>query len=56
MNLIAAGDPLADIQREAESGLAFAQRAQIGPGLEIIGMALARVRMLRGATAVRLVG
>jgi predicted ATPase/signal transduction histidine kinase len=51
LNLASVGDALADIQREAENALAFAQKAQIGPGLETIPVALAAVRMLRGATA-----
>lgn len=51
LNLASVGDALADIQREAESALAFAQKAQLGPGLETIPVALAMVRMLRGATA-----
>ena len=29
-NLLAAGDPLDDVQREAENGLAFAQKARFG--------------------------
>ena len=51
INLLTAGDVLADIQREAESALAFMQKVQLGPGLEVISVVLATVRMLRGATA-----
>jgi hypothetical protein len=51
VNLLSAGGSLADIEREAESALAFAQRVQSGPTIEVIGVALARVRMLLGATA-----
>jgi PAS domain S-box-containing protein len=51
INLLTVGDVLADIQREAESALAFAQKVQLGPGLEVIRVVLATVRMLRGATA-----
>ena len=29
-NLLAAGDPLAEAEREAERGLAFAQKARFG--------------------------
>jgi PAS domain S-box-containing protein len=51
VNLLTVGDALADIEREAENALAFAQKVQFGPGLEFISVALATVRMLRGATA-----
>ncbi len=51
VNLLSTGDPLADIQREAESALAFAQTAQTGPAFEVVSVALAIMRMLRGATA-----
>ena len=51
LNLLAVGDALADIQREAESALAFAQKLQFGPNLELIPVTLALVRMLRGGTA-----
>ena len=49
-NLISTGEQLADIQREAESALAFVRRARIGPGVEVISLARARVRTLSGAT------
>ena len=49
-NLIAIGDPLADVQREVESGQAFSRQAQILVLEEILEIALARIRMLRGAT------
>jgi PAS domain S-box-containing protein len=49
-NVLSIGHPLVDLQREAESGQAFARRAQMLPGVEILGVALARIRMLRGAT------
>jgi predicted ATPase/signal transduction histidine kinase len=51
VNLCSIGDALGDIQREAESALAVARRLQFGPTLEHISVALAIVRMLRGATA-----
>jgi hypothetical protein len=35
-NLLAAGDPLAEVQREAENGLAFAQKARFGLVIDII--------------------
>jgi len=50
LNLLSTGDPLAEVQREVESGQAFSRQAQMLPGVEIIGIALARIRMLRGAT------
>jgi PAS domain S-box-containing protein len=49
--LLFAGDPLAEVQREAEQGLAFAQRARFGLVVDIIGTQLGLVRMLRGLTA-----
>ena len=51
LNLLSVGDALANIQGETESALAFAQKVQLGPNLEVIPVALAIVRMLRGATA-----
>ena len=35
-NLLATGDPLVDVQREAENGLAFAQKARFGFVIDII--------------------
>ncbi len=35
-NLLAAGDPLVEVEREAEHGLAFAQKAQFGSSLTIM--------------------
>ena len=49
-NLLAAGDPLAEVQREAEHGLAFAQKARFGFVIDIIATQLALVRTLRGQT------
>jgi PAS domain S-box-containing protein len=49
-NLLAAGDPLADVQREAEAGLAFARKAKFGFVVDIIGTQLGLVRTLRGLT------
>ncbi|MHC2273766.1 PAS domain S-box-containing protein [Bradyrhizobium diazoefficiens] len=49
LNLLAVGDALADIEREAER--VHLGHIQLGTNLEIIGVALAIVRMLRGATA-----
>src|SRR5262249_43708256 len=50
-NLLSVGDALADIQREAERALTFVQKMQFGPTVDVVGVALATVRMLRGATA-----
>ena len=49
-NLIAAGDPLAEVQREAEEGIAFAQRFRFGIVVDDISSQLALVRALRGLT------
>src|SRR5258705_11905465 len=49
-NLLAAGDPLAELQREAEQGLAFAQKMRFGLVTDIIGAQLGLVRTLRGLT------
>ena len=35
VNLLSVGDALSDIQREAESALAFGQKVQFGPALEV---------------------
>jgi PAS domain S-box-containing protein len=47
-NLLAAGDPLAEVQREAENGLEFAQRARFGLIIDIITSQLGLIRTLRG--------
>lgn len=49
LNLLTVGDALADIEREAER--VQCGHIQLGTNLEIISVALAIVRMLRGATA-----
>jgi PAS domain S-box-containing protein len=49
-NLLAAGDPLVDVQREAENGLAFAQRARFAFGIDLITPQLELIRTLRGLT------
>ncbi len=49
-NLLMAGDPLAEIEREAEQGLAFAQRTRFGLVIERIVTQLGLVRTLRGLT------
>ncbi len=50
-NLLAAGDPLIEVQREAEHGLAFAQKMQFGFVIDTIVTQLGFIRMLRGLTA-----
>ena len=49
-NLLAAGDPLAEVQREAEKGLEFAQKARFGLAIDIIARSSALIRTLRGLT------
>ena len=49
-NLLAAGDPLAEVQREAEHGLAFAQKARFGLVIDLIATQLGLIRTLRGLT------
>jgi PAS domain S-box-containing protein len=51
-NLIAAGDPLEDVQREAEHGLDFARKARFGLVIDIITTQLGLVRTLRGLTPI----
>jgi PAS domain S-box-containing protein len=50
-NLLAAGDPLAEVQRESEDGLEFAKKAQFNRVIDLITPQLALVRTLRGLTA-----
>src|SRR5262249_4344216 len=49
-NLLAAGDPLVDVQREAESGLEFAKSIRFGFAIDTITTQLALIRTLRGLT------
>lgn len=49
-NLLAAGDPLAEVQREAEVGLEFATRIGFGVVVDKITTHLGLVRSLRGLT------
>ena len=49
-NLLAAGDPLVDVQRDAEHGLAFAQKARFAFGIDLIITQLGLIRTLRGLT------
>jgi predicted ATPase/signal transduction histidine kinase len=50
-NLLAAGDPLVDVQREAERGLEFAEKARLGLVIDNITTQLVLIRTLRGLTA-----
>jgi PAS domain S-box-containing protein len=47
---LVAGDPLSDVQREAEIGLAFVQKAQFGTAVDMIQGQLGLIRALRGLT------
>jgi PAS domain S-box-containing protein len=49
-NLLAAGDPLMEVQREAEKGLEFAHKASFGLVIDIITPQLRLIRTLRGLT------
>ena len=49
-NLLAAGDPLTEVQREAENGLEFARKARFGLVIDIITAQLGLVRTLRDLT------
>jgi PAS domain S-box-containing protein len=49
-NRLAAGDPLVEVQREAEHGLAFARKMRFGLVIDITATQLALVRTLRGVT------
>jgi PAS domain S-box-containing protein len=49
--LLAAGEPLGDVQREAERGLAFARDMGFGQAVDIMATQLGLIRTLRGLTA-----
>jgi PAS domain S-box-containing protein len=49
-NMLGAGDPLVEVQREAERSLAFVQNARFRGVADYIASPLALVRMLRGLT------
>lgn len=49
-DLLFASEPLADVQDEAERGLAYARRVHFGLVTDFIVAQLALIRMLRGAT------
>ncbi|MCA1491469.1 AAA family ATPase [Ensifer sp. NBAIM29] len=50
--LLAGGDPLTEVQREAEAGLDFARQARFGLVVDLITAQLRLVRTLRGQTAI----
>src|SRR5712692_9084901 len=50
-HLLAAGDPLVEVQREVEHGLAFVQKARFGFVVDLISPQLGLVQTLRGLTA-----
>jgi PAS domain S-box-containing protein len=49
-NLLASGDQLAEVQRQAEYGLAFERKARFGLLIDILMTQIALIRMLRGLT------
>src|SRR5713101_657887 len=49
-NLLAVGDPLPEVQREAEHGLAFAEKARFRVVIDLITAQLGLIRTLRGLT------
>jgi predicted ATPase len=49
-NLLATGEPLVDVQRDAENGLAVAQKAQFRFLIDIAATQLELIRTLRGLT------
>ena len=51
-NLLASGDPLAEVQRVVEDGLAFAEKVRFAFVTDIITGQLALIRTLRGSTPV----
>jgi hypothetical protein len=48
--LLAAGDPLAEAQRQAEYGLEFAKKARFGLIVDIIKVQVGLIRTLRALT------
>jgi len=50
-NMLAAGDHLSDVEREAERGLELASTARFGGVCDMIAAQLRLVRMLRGSTS-----
>jgi predicted ATPase len=50
-NLLATGDPLNEVQREAENGLEFARKARFGLAIDVLTAQLSLIRTLRGLTS-----
>jgi hypothetical protein len=50
-NLLAAGDPLSEVKREAENGLEFARKARFGQVIGLLTAQLGLIRTLRGLTS-----
>ncbi|MBN3766218.1 ATP-binding sensor histidine kinase [Burkholderia sp. Ac-20365] len=50
-NMLAAGDTLSEVQREAEAGLAFAEKLKFGRVISMITTQIMFIRTLRGLTA-----
>ncbi len=51
-NLLAAGDPLVDVQREAKEGLEFAEKGRFGFAVDRFAVQLGLIRTLRGLTPI----
>jgi PAS domain S-box-containing protein len=49
-NLLAVGDPLPEVQREAEHGLAFAKKTRFRVVIDLMAIQLGLIRTLRGLT------
>ena len=49
-NLLAAGDPLPEVQREVEHGLVFAQKSRFRVAIDLITIQVGLIRTLRGLT------
>jgi PAS domain S-box-containing protein len=49
-NLLAAGDPLVEVQAAAERSLAFAQKMRFGYVIDLVNVQLGLIRTLRGLT------
>ncbi|MFL9909606.1 trifunctional serine/threonine-protein kinase/ATP-binding protein/sensor histidine kinase [Paraburkholderia sp. RL17-337-BIB-A] len=50
--MLAGGDPLDEVQREAEAGLGFVRKAQFGVVIDLVAAQLGLIRTLRGQTPV----
>jgi PAS domain S-box-containing protein len=49
-NLLAVGDPLPEVQRQVEHGLAFAEKTRFRVAIELLAIQLGLIRTLRGLT------